>query len=136
MKEKIVDFYWWLFRLWYYSLRPIMLYRNIKYGIGNLYYYFPVIWRDRDWDHTYLVDLLYYKFSNMEKHFRNYGIHIGADRDADNIRLAKLLCKRITEDEYYKNPYKRIDGKFTDQEQNDVDLLCDIIRKHLREWWD
>ena len=30
----------------------------IKYGIENIIYYLPIVWKDRDWDNEYILDLL------------------------------------------------------------------------------
>ena len=72
----------------------------------------------------------------MEYNFRYYCCHVGSKRDADNIKKAVLICERIQKNEYYTNPIVRVNGKFVDQEKQDVQYLCDILNKHLLEWWD
>ncbi len=41
-------------------------FRSIKYGIKNLITWFPIIWKDRDWDHWYLYKILRFKLIQME----------------------------------------------------------------------
>lgn len=78
---------------------------NILYGLQNLCKWFPVIWSDRDWDYVYLYKLLHFKLKNMEYHHRNYGHHVGAEKDADKIKVCKLLLKRLIDDVYYDKTY-------------------------------
>jgi hypothetical protein len=127
MKEKITDAYWWCYRFRDRYLR----WRYYWYGLKNLWYFFPVIWNDRWWDHTFLTTLMYYKLRHMEKNFLEYGLHVRADRDAENIGLAKNLCKRISDDDYFDDY-----GHSPEGQQRDVDLLCTILKNHLLEWWD
>jgi hypothetical protein len=133
LKDKIVNAYWWCYRIVIYS-HPFL---TFKAGVQNLIYFFPIIWRDRDWDDTYLTRLMAHKLKRMEKSFEKYSMHKYVDRDIKNIRMCRILCERISEDEYYERnyPWRKVNGKFIDNNQNDVDLLCDIMKKHLREWW-
>jgi len=107
-KEKLS--YWWLMegRPWLDFCRPYRFlrtrYYNIKYGIRNLFRWLPVIWRDRTWDAHYLYSLLEFKFKNMEKDFRRCSWHVGAEKQADQIKVCRLLCKRLKEEEY-TTPY-------------------------------
>ena len=32
--------------------------KYIKYGVQNLYKWFWIIWKDRDWDHHYIFEVL------------------------------------------------------------------------------
>jgi len=107
---------------------------RIQYGIENLIAYFPVIWADRDWDHSFFLFLMEFKLRRMAEHFRKYGHHTGAKKDVANILEAAALCKRIREENYYGNDrsYKQVEAMF----DQDLERLGMIFRKHLREWWD
>jgi len=155
--------------------------RNIRYGIRNLFAWLPLIWRDRDWDHGFLFEMLEFKLKRMEKCLRN-GIHLYADQTADKVKLCTQLLERINKDEYHEMVFRNHDKKwgrgeitFTDCEdregmselhirypnvkteedleqqrkeyralmkrpdelmQQDIDLLFETMRKHIREWWD
>ncbi len=78
--------------------------RNIKYGIENLIQWFPVIWKDRDWDHCFLYMILKYKLERMEKAFHsNKAMGLCSNKEAKKMRLCINLLKRLIEDEYNEN---------------------------------
>ena len=134
--------------------------RSIKTSIKNLITWFPVIWKDRQWDHVFLLDILHKKLSLMEKFFREKGHHVGAEKDADNIKLAILLLDRIRKDDYIKSAFKPYEDKYgeisfksfsslkekelfnrcseheTYLKNQDLDMLFSHLRKHILEWWD
>ena len=85
---------------------------DLKYGIGNLFSYFQIIWNDRDWDSHYWLLLNEKKLGRMEDLIRNHGNHLYHIRDADNIKKTRLAIKRIVEDEYHENVYQHHDKKW------------------------
>lgn len=40
-------------------------------NIKNLIAWFPVIWKDRDWDRYYLYNIMIFKLNKMEKFFNS-----------------------------------------------------------------
>lgn len=86
-----------------------MLYflRNIKTGIKNLITWLPIIWNDRQYDYWFIYDILHKKLSLMEHFIRNYGYHVRAEQDADNIKTCVLLLKRLKDDDYHENAFKQ-----------------------------
>ena len=92
--------------------------RNTKYGVGNLIRWFPVIWKDRWWDHYFIYPILHKKLSIMEHNIRYDGHHLYREKDADQIKVCLLLIKRIMDDEYGENAFKRHDEKWGDSEMN------------------
>ena len=114
-------------------------FRNIKYGIENLISWFPIIWKDRNWDCNYFFKILEKKLELYEKVHTN-GIYKGWEPVAKKIKIAKILCKRLAEEEVYYNNnkiYYNQNLKNTETHINsDLKLLCDIIYKESRKWWD
>lgn len=119
-------------------------FRSIKPGVKNLIKWFPVIWKDRWWDHSYLYSILRYKLSLMEEGFRTSGISVNSEKDARNIKICILLLDRLIKDDY-SNDYKKAKklGKikeFWEHEEmlinQDLDLLFKTMRKQIRSWWD
>lgn len=180
MISRIKSIYFSIRGFYYRNLTPSTLYYRTKYGILNLIIWFPIIWRDRNWDHSYMFEMLEYKLSLMEKLFRKYGHSVNSEKDAHYIMICKNLCKRLADDEY-TNPYEErnrlhhewFSRKFEEamnKEPNkngfitvvrrhepdepddrwilpaheheeylanqDLELLCRLIRKHSRGWWD
>lgn len=95
MFEKIIR--WWRWDGRY-------LHHDIKYGIKNLIRWFPIIWKDRDWDQAYIWDILEKKLRNQSHHIKHYGHHVNTDYDSRNMRICADLIKRIR-DEYYDMEY-------------------------------
>lgn len=75
-------------------------FRWTKYGLQNVWAYFPLIWRDRDWDYCFMLDLWELKFRRMAHLQATYGNGVLAHRYARQLRVAAALCKRISEDKY------------------------------------
>lgn len=92
----------------------MIIYRNIKNGIRNLIKWFKIIWNDRDWDEYFIYKILYHKLNNMEQLFKSDKV-IGARslQIANELRLAKLLCKRILDDNYLSNALTDYYNKYT-----------------------
>ena len=131
--------YWYKFKHW--RDRHELSARGIKQGIRNLIIWFPVIWKDRWWDHSFLYSILRYKLSLMEEGFRTRGMSINSEKDAHNIKICVLLLDRLIEDAYidYSIKVGNIRKSFDEQEQmtnQDLDLLFKILRKQIRVWWD
>ena len=105
-------------KTWFVKQRISDFYYNIKNGIPNLIKWFPVIWQNRDWDHNFIWILLHKKLTLMENCIRNYGHHVYAERDADQIKLAINLLNRLIEDEYHENVFKDHDEKWGDTHLN------------------
>ena len=157
------------------------LWYSLKLGIENLFKWTPVIWRDRDWDHHFLFEILAFKISNMERSFRKYGHHVEAEKDANNMSMCVETLHRLMEEDYQKKAFKKHDEKWgepslkfidsdkkdfkqllierpnvktkEDEEQErkefryclkeeerltkqDIDYIFDMLKKHIREWWD
>ena len=119
---------------------------DIPRGIKNIIKWTPVIWRDRDWDYYFLFVIMEFKLKQMEKLFRNYGMGLHSVRDADRMKICRLLIERINEDNYY-NMYK--EGKVfkfdkspkifeieARQIKQDKEYLFKIMNKYILTWWD
>ena len=89
------------------------IYRSIKNGISNIIRWLPIIWNDYDWDDWYIFNLLYHKFNNMEEFFRGDKVWSTTAKDtADKLKVAKLLCKRIMDENYIKNALTLVEQKY------------------------
>lgn len=94
---------WRKFELWY-RFEGRYTFKKIKIGISNLYKWFPIVWKDRDWDHDYIYDTLRFKLEKQAKFFDKYGRHMTSKRDAEKMMLVVNLIKKLRED-YYGSEY-------------------------------
>lgn len=114
-KEKVVEL-WEDSKLYSIYEKIDQAFYDIKRGVKNLIIWFPVIWEDRDWDHWYLYKIIHKKLERMEILHRTYGHHVDNDKTADQIKLCKLLLKRLIADDYLMNATKYHDQKWGDLE--------------------
>ena len=110
---------------------------DFKCGILNLVIWFPVIWKDRNWDYLYIFTILHKKLSLMERFIREDGIHVKHKQDADKIKTCILLLDRLMEDEYFENVFSNHDKKwgypdynFTPIEGDKGSCSIKVTRKH------
>ena len=73
-------------------------------GIENLWYWLPVIWKDRNWDHQFIFDILSHKLKAQSAYIGGRGIHISAERDAEIMMTCVRLIEKV-KDEYYGMEY-------------------------------
>lgn len=106
MKSKSLDkkinflrriYLWWKFDGQY-------LHKDFIYGIKNLWKWFPVIWKDRDWDDHFIWQLLIFKIKKQAKYIGDRDIHTRAKRDAQIMMTCTRLMEKI-KDEYYQMEY-------------------------------
>lgn len=88
---------WWHFDGRYYH-------KDFINGVKNLIRWFPIIWRDRDWGHRYIFDILEHKLKSQSKYIGDRDIHISAKRDAEIMLTCVRLMERIR-DGYYESEY-------------------------------
>lgn len=88
---------WWKFDGQY-------LHKDFIYGIKNLWKWFPVIWKDRDWDDHFIWQLLIFKIKKQAKYIGDRDFHTRAKRDAQIMMTCTRLMEKIKE-EYYQMEY-------------------------------
>lgn len=76
---------------------------DFKTGVKNLISWFPIVWKDRQWDHQFIYAILRHKLHLTEQFIRHNGVHINNIKDADKIKKCVLLLDRLIKDEYHEN---------------------------------
>ena len=54
--------------LWWLRWEAKYSHKDLYQGIKNLVRWFPIIWRDRDWDDHYIFEVLKFKLKNQSKY--------------------------------------------------------------------
>jgi hypothetical protein len=75
-------------------------FRRFSTSVGNLIRWFPIVWRDREWDHHYVYEILKHKLTHMAKYFRTRDMWVGQIREAERMELCVRLISKVQE-EYY-----------------------------------
>lgn len=144
------------------------LYYKLIYGIRNLFVWFKIVWKDRDWDDYFIYYLLRFKLNKMQKAFDKYSLHVSKERKVKQIKTVVALLDRLIENDYACVEYEKFNDvryggtkenrifnwtenqPFTDEQtrlldiasdkeyymrRQDREMLFDILKKHIEEWW-
>lgn len=71
---------------------------NIPYGLKNLWNWFPLIWKHRDYDSIFTMMLLRKGLNDLGELISENDMHVNAQKDAQRIRLCVALLDRIISD--------------------------------------
>ena len=100
-------------------------------SVKNLIRWFPIIWKDRDWDDHYIWEILKFKLKNQAKYIGDNDRYVGAKRDAEKIMLCVRLIDKLQE-EYYTmeyQDYREADFNFIPSSSNPEYFELDIVEK-------
>lgn len=141
-------------------------FRRFYWRLSNVIRWFPTIWNDNDFDSSYMWIILRKKLSHMEEFFNSeYCYHVGSEKQAQEIRICKLLCDRIISEDYptmWDNKWHRnwdsfeefmkiVNTPLSDIQQDafnraikheeylkkqDIEILGKMLKKYSRTWWD
>jgi len=89
--------FWWRHDGKYFHL-------EFKRGIKNLIYWFPIVWRDRNWDSHYIFEILKHKLKAQSKYIGGRDIHAQSKRDAEVMMTCVRLMEKV-QDEFYSSEY-------------------------------
>ena len=84
---------WWSHEARYY-------WKTFKTGVKNLWYWLPVIWKDRNWDHRFIFDIFAHKLKAQAEHIGKYGIHLNNWKDERDMMTCVRLIEKV-KDEWY-----------------------------------
>lgn len=98
-KITILDsiFLWWNHQGKYYH-------KFLIQGVKNIIYWFPIIWKDRNWDHRYIYDILQHKLKAQAKYIGSKDRHTRAKYDAQRMNLCVNLIQKL-QDDFYEMEY-------------------------------
>lgn len=80
------------------------LHKTIKNGFKNLWYWFPVIWKDRNWDDSFIFEILKHKLKAQANYIGKYGLHVNNWKDERDMMICVRLIDKISE-EFYQMEY-------------------------------
>ena len=97
--RKVIDriYLWWDNEAQFYP-------KDFKSGVKNLWYWLPIIWKDRNWDHQFIFDILSHKLKAQSKCIGGRDIHQNAKRDAEVMMICVRLIEKV-QDEWYGSEY-------------------------------
>ena len=140
MSQEYNEWYWKLYR-WVRWELPYQ-HKYIKHGVKNLYKWFWVIWKDRDFDYHYIYQVLKFKLEKQAKHLADVGCHNEAQRDAELMMTCVRLINKLQNEEYYDEFYN-LDKRSPEALKIVIDrhnkakrLLFNILDRKIESFWD
>jgi len=137
---------WWDFDARYYH-------KDFIQGVKNLWKWFPVIWKDRDWDSHFIYEIIRVKLNNQADYIGGKNRHTRAKRDAELMKLCSRLIQRCQDDhydmeymDYHESNYNFIDitddddipEKYRKGKKLDIELVSenfdDYFKKYPRQY--
>jgi hypothetical protein len=88
---------WWRFDGKYYH-------KFLREGISNIIYWFPIIWKDRNWDHGYIYTMLQHKLKAQAQYIGRRDWHTRAQQDARRMTICVNLIQKL-QDDFYEMEY-------------------------------
>lgn len=103
------------------------LFYNIIYGIGNLIYFFKVIWCYRWYDYAYDYQILKRMYELKERNWVQKTHYINDIKDKEHLKII-IKCLDILINEVYEgsNPERYYNGVY--------DILMNELRRKSRLW--
>ena len=132
MNEEYNEWYWKLYRWFLWDAKHV--HKTTWIGIKNLWKWFPIIWKDRDWDYYYIFQVLKFKLEKQAKHL--------GGRDAELMMTCVRLINKLQNEEYYEEYYDsrpmNNEMMYKCQAQHDKAkrLLFKIMNDRIDSWWD
>ena len=102
MTNEYNQWYWKMYRWFRWDAKHF--HRDVAQGVKNLWKWFPIIWKDRDWDDNYIFEPLKFKLKNTAKYFEEEQRFVGWEKEVKYLRICETLIDRI-QTEYYQMEY-------------------------------
>jgi len=121
---------------WKYEGRYII--SDFIKGIKNIVKWFPIIWKDRDYDHSYTLNLLKNKLIFQSNYFENHSYHTDSVRDIQIMRTCIKLIDKINEDFYHMEylNYHKSNFNFIDiDKKGSKEVKIDLVYENFDEYF-
>jgi len=102
MNKEYNEWYWKVYRWFMWDAKHFP--RRVSTGVKNLWKWFPIIWKDRDWDYYFLLEMIETKLDNMIKAFQTNQRFEGCEEDVRYMKICKKLIERL-QSNYYPDEY-------------------------------
>jgi hypothetical protein len=116
--------------------------RQFRRRLINLFRWLPIIWKDEQWDHYYIFEILKHKLIFMSKNIRKTGNHTLAEYDANRMMLAVRLIDKVQNEDYL---IEFIDDDNITREKIELGIskhnkakhiLFKLLENYIERWWD
>jgi hypothetical protein len=133
-KDKLI----WKIQRWF-QWEAKHLHKDIIKGIKNLWKWFPLVWKDRDWDHHFILETLKFKIVNTANYIKSHDRYVGVDRDYEVMMTCVRLIEKIQEEVYDGEWCNYVNQKMTTKEiegESSKILDFEIISENFKTYFD
>jgi hypothetical protein len=109
--------------------------------IKNLIRWFPIIYRDQDWDDHFIFEILKFKLKNQAKYIGDKDRHLSAKRDAEVMMLCVRLIEKVQEEyyggeyfDYHESDFRWIDTNNPDTKELDIVELSEHFDNYFKKY--
>jgi Txe/YoeB family toxin of Txe-Axe toxin-antitoxin module len=139
MSKEYNEWYWKLYRWFKWDAKYFP--KRFITGVKNLWKWFPIIWKDRDYDHDYIFNILKFKLEQQAKQFIKSGYTESAEREAELMMTCVRLIDKIQDEYYFEEMYhyEKLTSEIVNQYMAKHDkakrLLFKILNDKIETWW-
>ena len=119
--------------------------RSIIEGLKNLWKWRKVIYKDRDWDHYYIYEILKTKLQFQADYMRKHGYTESAAECAKEMLECVDLIDKVQNEYYLDLGMKELfendwsDAQFNEMVKKHDEVQAELfnkIRDNISKWWD
>ena len=107
MNKDYNQWYWKIYRWFKWDAKHF--HRDVIQGFKNLWRWFPIVWKDRDWDNHYIFEPIKFKLKNTAKYFETKQRFVGWEKEVKYLRICEKLIQKIQDDYYQSEHYDYLD---------------------------
>jgi hypothetical protein len=111
--------------------------RSFVYGVRNIVRWIPTIWKDRDWDHNYILEILKKKLEHQRECLVYNNRHTGVEQINRYITIVLNLLVLEQQSHYETEYLEYIDEEFDFINVRDTELYeikCTVLSDNLDEY--
>lgn len=85
-----------------------------KESCERLFKWFPILYRDRDWDQNFLFEIIQFKMKCMRDHLDKFGdeVWVSRQRKIKQLKTCEMLLERLMNNNYCEFEYDEINKKY------------------------
>ena len=106
--------------------------KNIVHGIKNMWYWAPVIWKDRNLDDSFFFDILKFKISKMAESNGKNMLYVGSQRNVEIMNTIVRLIEKFQSEYYLHEYFSYVDDEHTFVKIEGTDFF-EVKTKNLRD---
>lgn len=118
--------------------------RDIRIGVRNLIRWFPIVWRYRNWDWSYMANIQAYMLRDLAAGCKD--AFVGSDPQVKRMNYVADILEREARDNEDELALALLDiplntftfaddARLTEARRADLDRAYRMMARHLLSWW-